>query len=305
VFLLSKSSILLLTMNLNITEDKIVICEECSVPNRKRLFPEMDKRYTDLWINNFGESDVLKYHNKFIKCFQKHLKHYQQIKFISKYLHEYMAWLDAPIGSGRLMDSIRTKKMYGFDISSPFIHHNFKKGIKTCKGNLFNMPFKNKFDIITCLHTLPAFSDFPKILKQLMISLKPGGVLICDIVNKNHITYSNFKLNYQYDDPCMSKPEIISFFNSIGCTTLAIQPHDLFDNRFCGDFYNSKFNKIPLKVFNRCYFNFKLHKLIDKLSINKNDKLYIKYLVAVRKRKPGFSIQNAMVFNRQKEFTGA
>ncbi len=98
-----------------------------------------------------------------------------------------MKWLDAPIGSGRLMEELKCKEMFGFDRSLTFIDYNNAKNIKTIQGDIFNMPFDNEFDLITCLHTLFAFDDFKEILKQLVGSLREEGTLIVDIVNQRHI----------------------------------------------------------------------------------------------------------------------
>jgi len=78
--------------------------------NNNEKFLE-EKRYTNYWIVNFHKRERISDNYKFYKKFQKNIKHYQQVMFIKNYLKYVMKWLDAPIGSGRLMNSIQSKYM--------------------------------------------------------------------------------------------------------------------------------------------------------------------------------------------------
>jgi hypothetical protein len=77
--------------------------------------------YTNKWTNKeFNKDKVNQYNGKFFQRFEKNIKHRQQIRLIEKYLTPTSQWLDAPIGSGRLMDTISHDKILcnGFDISN-------------------------------------------------------------------------------------------------------------------------------------------------------------------------------------------
>ncbi len=141
----------------------------------------MDKssEYTKKWTNEgFDNKQVKDYDAKFYTRFEKNIKHRQQIRLIKKYLKSDMKWIDAPIGSGRLMDNIEHPKesSYGFDLSSSFLEHNQEKGINCIQGDLFKMDLDEKFDFVTSLHTIFAFDDFRKILSNYISVLNRGGI---------------------------------------------------------------------------------------------------------------------------------
>ncbi|MFA5292229.1 MAG: methyltransferase domain-containing protein [Phycisphaerae bacterium] len=250
----------------------------------------MNKDYTDSWITGFNEKKLISYHNKFYKNFEKNIKHYQQIEFIRKYLKYDMEWLDAPIGSGRLMDELSCRNMLGFDKSPAFVSYNNSKGRKTIEGDLFNMPFNERFGLITCLHTLFAFDEFRQILKELVSALKKDGILIADIVNRSHIEASNLKCGQYPYKSALTREEIIEFFESLNCKVIEIELHDLYDNRFILHWRNNGnrwiriLKKILYKLLNILYFRLHLKTVFDKFSKNRDKKYYTKYLVAVKKK---------------------
>ena len=197
--------------------------------------------------------------------------------------------MDAPIGSGRLMEQLKCREMVGFDKSPVFVRDSRAKGIETIQGDLFDMPFVDSFDLVTCLHTLFAFDDFRDILRGLVTSLRTGGILIADIVNQLHIEVSADKCGeYPYKSG-MTREEIIQFFESLNCEVLEIAPHDIIDNRFAASFFKGNGITRPLaralyRLANILYFGFHLRPLLDRLSHNRSEKYYAKYLVGVRKK---------------------
>jgi len=202
-----------------------------------------------------------------------------------------MRWLDAPIGSGRLMAELKCEQMVGYDISPQFIKYNRDKGIEVIEGDLFKMPFENSFDIVTCLHTVFAFDSFRDILRELVKALKIDGILIVDIVNLSHIEASEQKCGkYPYDSG-MTQCQITECFSILNCEVIEIVPHDIFNNRFVSTFFWGKrtfiskvLKRILYEFINTLYFVFRLRKLFDKFSNGHNEKYYFKYLVAVKKK---------------------
>ena len=95
-----------------------------------------------------------------------------------------MKWLDAPIGSGRLMDNIEhpIENCFGLDLSSGFIKYNQSKGIDCFQSDLFNLNLNKKFDFLTGLHTIFAFVNFKEILTNYLKLLNKEDTTI-DVVN--------------------------------------------------------------------------------------------------------------------------
>lgn len=254
--------------------------------------------YTQLWTENFSESDAQRYDKKFKIRWEKNIKHRAQIAFVKKYLDYSMYWCDCPIGSGRLMNELSTKKMLGYDVSDQFLDFNRKRGINCVKGDIFEFgnTFPATFDFVTSLHTIFAFKEYQNILQGFVKSLKGGGILVVDIVNKEHATsWANVKALIlkdvtEYSDG-MSRDEIESFFGALECDVLEIQAHDYWDNyailqwrHYRGNLITKKLKKYFWKVINFLYFKFHLYRIFRKYEINRPDYLFTKYLVAIRKR---------------------
>lgn len=91
------------------------------------------------------------------------------------------------------------------------MEYNRNRGIKCVEGDLYENPFVNEFDLVTCLHAVFAFDDFEKILEGMITSLKTDGVLIVDIVNQNHLDATK-SLNSKYPYKSGRYKEEICFF---------------------------------------------------------------------------------------------
>lgn len=254
--------------------------------------------YTSLWTDQFSADGVRKYDNKFKVRWEKHIKHREQIEFIGKYLEEWMYWCDAPIGSGRLMSELQSEKMLGFDISDHFLEYNRKKGIQCVKGDLFEFGdcFSNQFDFVTSLHTIPAFLEFRKILEGFVNSLRSGGILIVDLVNKLHSEKAPDLLPLLVDDPDkypkgMDRDEIWQFFEGFDCEILEIRPHDFWDNyyilnwrHYSGNWITKRIRKYLWSSLKGAYFAFGLYGVLHSFELDQPDHRFTKYLVAVQKR---------------------
>ncbi len=245
----------------------------------------MNIEYTNKWVEDFEEKDVLSYHKKFFNRFEKNIKHRQQIEIIARFLKPELKWLDAPIGSGRITKELKTNHMYGFDRSPAFLAHNKKLGIETIQGDLFDMPFNSEFDVITSLHTLFAFKDSDLIVKQMIKSLKVGGVLIVDLVNKEHINATNPLFGEYEFSHGFTREEAKKMFADFGAELVEIVPYDYYDNRY---FLNKKKSKLYARYWqfiNKLYFKFDLYSYFDKRSKGREDKAYCKYLFVAKKIK--------------------
>jgi ubiquinone/menaquinone biosynthesis C-methylase UbiE len=245
----------------------------------------VNKEYTNSWIVNFSADKASSYDKKFYINFAKNIKHKQQVEFIKKYLKYDMKWLDAPIGSGRLMDNIACGNKYGIDRSPFFISMNRGKGIDAIEADLFNVPFEKEFDLITCMHTLFAFDDYDRIIRELVKALKVNGILVCDIVNLSHIEYSNKKMGIYPYNSATTRDKLYDFFDGLNCEVLEIQSHDYFDNRFFSRFFSTYIGNKLLAVINYLYFKFNMYGFLNKYSKGKDEKLFAKYLVAVKRTK--------------------
>jgi SAM-dependent methyltransferase len=254
--------------------------------------------YTSLWTDDFDEAAVQRYDDKFKTRWEKNIKHREQIAFISKYLEDWMFWCDAPIGSGRLMQALKTQKMLGYDLSDGFLEYNRRRGIDCEKGDLFEFGnlYQDEFDLVTSLHTIFAFSDFDLILRGFVKGLKPGGILIVDITNKLHSNATQEIKALIFEDPDrypdgLTRSEIEMLFESLGCELVEIQPHDFWDNYFVfrwlyfsGNVITKRIRKYFWAVLNFAYFYLPLAGFLSKLEVGRPEYQFTKYLVAARKR---------------------
>ena len=77
------------------------------------------KWYTSLWIDKFTQADVVNYHAKFFKFFEKKYKTQATDTTFIPLLGDKSIWLDFPIGSARLQHELSNKcaNCYGMDFS--------------------------------------------------------------------------------------------------------------------------------------------------------------------------------------------
>ena len=255
--------------------------------------------YTNLWTQDFDENSVQKYDHKFKSRWEKHIKHVDQVGFISHHLEDWMYWCDAPIGSGRLMEELKTQKMMGFDISDGFLEYNRNRGIHCEKGDLFEFGnlYQGEFDLITSLHSIFAFQEYKLILEGFVKGLKPGGILIVDITNKRHAQAAQdikkriFEDSSNYPDG-MTRSEIAEFFDSIGCDVVDISPNDYWDNYYFfnwrylkGNSVTKRMKKALWDVLNLLYFRFSFDNLFRRIAAGRSEEKFTTYLVAAQKRK--------------------
>jgi SAM-dependent methyltransferase len=166
------------------------------------------------------------------------------------------------------------------------------------KGDLFEFGnfFSNQFDLVTSLHTIPAFLEYRTILTGFVNSLRNGGILIVDLVNKLHSQNAPDLLPLLVDDPdkCpkgMDRDEIRYFFERLDCEVLEIQPHDFWDNyyilnwrHYSSGWFSKRIRKYLWSFLNEAYFAFGLYRVLHDFELDQPDHRFAKYLVAIRKR---------------------
>jgi SAM-dependent methyltransferase len=183
-----------------------------------------------------------------------------------------------------------------FDNSKTFLDYSSKKlsisNKNIFQGDLFDMPFTNKFELITCMHTLFAFDEFEKIITNLVTSLSPNGILICDVFNKHLM--KNFPLNDRSDkvhtSDGWSVDDITDYCSKMNCELIEIIPHDYYDSQIMmkwlrtGGFISKKFKTYVWRFINKLYFKYNLFTLFniaeDKEQISKFNKL----IIVIRKK---------------------
>lgn len=106
--------------------------------------------------------------------------------------------LDFGCGTG-IYAKILTKKgakVKGFDISPEMVKIAKKENpnLDLRKGTGYNIPFKEKFDIIIAALVLDYFNDFDKVLKQVKKVLKKNGFFIFSMKNPISECFKKIKL---------------------------------------------------------------------------------------------------------------
>lgn len=103
--------------------------------------------------------------------------------------------LDVGCGKGRFANAIKRVypkvNLYGLDISEELLK-SVPPNIKTFKGSMLNIPFKdNFFDVVYCVEALEHAVRVEQAIREMCRVLKPGGKLI--IIDKNAEKWGSMK----------------------------------------------------------------------------------------------------------------
>ena len=256
-----------------------------------------NEEYSKLWIDNFDVNKALQYDKKFYKQFEKNIKHKEQVNIIKKYLAKDSLWLDAPVGSGRIMNDIvhEKDKCYIFDYSEVFLKFsserlNIRKD-NIFQGDIFELNLDKKFDLITCNNMLFAFEKFNLIVEKLTTHLETNGILICDVVNKN--MYENLDIPYNETmkkSKGWNEDDILNFCEQNNCELIEVIAHDYFDNeyilswRFSGNKFYKKLKGLFWRIINKVYFKLHLYNFFHTLEDKSNLELFNKLILVMRKK---------------------
>ena len=241
-----------------------------------------DSNYTEMWTEKkFTEARVNKYHSKFFRLWQKHVKHYDQVKAVKKMLSKPGLWADCPIGSGRLFETIEWNEKLGLDISESFLTHNRLNGIECEKVDLNELAIDARFDYVTSLHTLAAFSNFEEIVEKMIRSLKPGGKILCDLPMHE----------LEINNTLAPKLWLQQRLETWDCELISACPHDFWDSAKINHLREPPSTLCKKAIsrlwaeYNRVYFKLKLGALMSLLSRGWPNSFYDKYLIILEKRK--------------------
>lgn len=108
--------------------------------------------------------------------------------------------LDVGVGLGRLMAPLDGYERYGIDISLDYLKVAKDKGIDVSFSKIEDMPFKSGFfDAVVTCDVLEHVLDLNECCAEIIRVLKPGGILIVRVPNKEDLTpYLDDSLPYEY-----------------------------------------------------------------------------------------------------------
>ncbi|NJN66448.1 MAG: class I SAM-dependent methyltransferase [Chloroflexaceae bacterium] len=189
--------------------------------------------YSRLWMENFDVQNAQKYHAKFGRP-TKRYKHDVQLAVVKKWVRPGIC-LDAPIGSGRVADSLQDRrdvKVVGIDLSPAFLQHcRGNLDIPLVLGDIHTLPFAtSSVDTIVCLQTLFGLPRYRDIIDEFMRILKKEGRLILNLPNAaytNSRIFRVFRKNYPYSTPS-NYNELPDIFSGHG-TIVDYYKHDWAD----------------------------------------------------------------------------
>lgn len=121
------------------------------------------------------------------------------IDHLRPHLFENAKILDVGVGLGRLLSRIDMRlDMYGVDISLPYLKEARDKNINVCLSKIEELPYLDDlFDIIVSTDVLEHVLDLNACIEQLLRVLKPGGVMLIRVPNKEdlsaYLTYDKYK----------------------------------------------------------------------------------------------------------------
>lgn len=249
----------------------------------------MNPVYTQLWVDSsFTQTGVEKYKNKFFNRFEKNIKHRMQVEFLEQFYQPKTKWLDFPAGAGRFFDDLSHSGGYAADISDEFLAYNAARGRQIIKADICDFNLGEKFDLITCTHTLNFFKNYKEIIKTFSEHLSVGGTLVFDIQNKTHMSHiKQLGIQTPAEHEGMEEAEIRQLAQRLDLEVAEIRPHDFYDNWVAWSLFEKyKFSRsfyYFYRLINTLYFKFKLYPLF-KLYRSKKKYLYAKYLVALRRK---------------------
>lgn len=244
-------------------DSKILFCKEC---NFSFCEDHIDNNRLNLYYTKYYNGKSLKSNNSDKDFFVRNLfydpRSMSQIILIKQFFNfKNKKILDIGSGSSIFylqLNRTEDKNIEKYIIEPQIINKDWYdyNNIKTLNANILEkMPIDlhNKFDLITMSHSLEHFnsSDIPKIINNIMLMLKKGGLFFVEVPN------ANLK-KYQFSNENM-QPHL-SFF-----TTDSIK--QLLERNF--------FNILYLKTFGENQFMSRAYKKITSKKSNPNQMFYL------------------------------
>lgn len=238
--------------------------------------------YTKEWES---AATVEQYAKKWSTAWDRYYKHQRQCNLISKYLRPNFDWLDFPVGSGRLFESIQhpMNRRYAADYSTKFLDYCVDNNIvlerNTRRLDLFNVKLNEKYEMLTCTNTLFAFTDFERALLQVFPLIEEGGIFIFNVRNKefyqNRADDKKYILGQETLGWTINDAKV--FLNANGFDVLNIKHDDVFD-------WVKGYMRIrPISFLLKTKI---IQMLIDFLTCLVPNKLHTQLLIVCKKRKP-------------------
>ena len=107
--------------------------------------------------------------------------------------------LDVGVGLGRLLGQFPELHRYGVDVSIDYLGEARSAGIEVCCARAEELPYaENFFDAVICTDVLEHVIDLNKVLSLVTRTLKPGGLLIIRVPDKEDLS-SYLAPGYPYD----------------------------------------------------------------------------------------------------------
>jgi len=128
--------------------------------------------------------------------------------------------LDAGCGPGtycRTLKNLNYQNIIGIDYSWPVLKKAKERSPRVIyiNANIYQLPFKkNIFDHILCIGVLQSISDELNLIKELKRVLKPNGILVIGILNKDELYYK-IKKRKQASLDDVRRYSIIEFRNKL------------------------------------------------------------------------------------------
>ena len=157
-------------------------------------------------LDGGGERVDINYFKMKLKDFDIYqLSHYHRYKFAQKYVGSDCDVADFACGTGygTMMMAEKAKSVTGMDLNADVVkiisdRYKKKTSVRFLNGNLLDIDFENKFDLIVSFETIEHFaeSDIVQLLKQFQKALKKGGQVIFSTPYNQEMTEGALKMGF-------------------------------------------------------------------------------------------------------------
>ncbi len=203
----------------------LIKCRNCSAyflsdpPKGKDMefyYPQKYYTHTATQSDNKLLTIIYGHHYKINRNFVSYCVYHSLKSFVNMFpkraTNKQLLLLDIGCGNGSLM--LRFKKYgylcTGFDVDHNSIEKALKHGLDVKPGNIFNIEFNKKFDIIIMNQVLEHIDDPIKYLKRIKSLLTPNGQLIVSVPNSSCLDFRILKDSWS----SFQAPTHIFHFNS-------------------------------------------------------------------------------------------
>lgn len=102
--------------------------------------------------------------------------HQSALEALASFVTEDSCVVDLGCGMGEILAALPARRLYGVDISIPYLKHAKEHGVAVCKAFLEDLPYKDAmFDAVICTDVLEHVVGFDRAMSEIRRILKPGG----------------------------------------------------------------------------------------------------------------------------------